>query len=425
VRRPPAASRAVALALLGLLAVAAGCERGSEAGAVLDFWAMGREGEVVAGMMPAFERAHPGVRVRVQQIPWSAAHEKLLTAYVGGAMPDLFQAGNTWLPELVALDALEPLDARLDGSGMARADFFPGILDTNVIDGTTWAVPWYVDTRILFYRPDLLRVAGHDAPPRTWPAWREAMQRVHTRVGGHAILLPLREWQVPVILALQRGARLLRDGERWGNFESRPVRAAFAFYLELFREDLAPRAGEVQVANVYQDFARGDFAFYLTGPWNIGEFRRRLPPDVPWATAPLPAPDDRYPGASLAGGASLAIFRGSRHKDAAWTLLEYLSTPAHQQAFHALTGDLPARQSAWTIPALADDPHAQAFRAQLANVRATPKIPEWERIAAKISQHTEAAIRGGLTLDAALAALDADVDQILEKRRWLLEKEGS
>src|SRR5689334_25379710 len=81
----------------------------------VQLWAMGREGEVVERMLPAFEREHPDVRVRVQQIPWSAAHEKLLTAYVGGAMPDVFQAGNTWLPELVALGALEPLDARIAG----------------------------------------------------------------------------------------------------------------------------------------------------------------------------------------------------------------------------------------------------------------------------------------------------------------------
>src|SRR3982751_1297640 len=34
-------------------------------------WAMGREGEVVAQLIPDFEREHPGVHVRVQQIPWS------------------------------------------------------------------------------------------------------------------------------------------------------------------------------------------------------------------------------------------------------------------------------------------------------------------------------------------------------------------
>ena len=70
---------------------------------------MGREGEVVAELLPEFHRAHPGIKVEVQQIPWSAAHEKLLTAFVGDATPDIAMLGNTWVPEFVALDALEPL----------------------------------------------------------------------------------------------------------------------------------------------------------------------------------------------------------------------------------------------------------------------------------------------------------------------------
>src|SRR5437868_7004634 len=100
------------LARVALLPMLTGCRTRPGAPLVIEFWAMGREGEVVQQLVPAFERRTPGVRVRVQQIPWSAAHEKLLTAYVGDAMPDAFQVGNTWIPELVALDALEPLDAR-------------------------------------------------------------------------------------------------------------------------------------------------------------------------------------------------------------------------------------------------------------------------------------------------------------------------
>jgi len=149
-----------------MLACSLGCHGERAAGTQVDFWAMGREGEVVARLMPEFERGHPGIRVRVQQIPWSAAHEKLLTAYVGGAMPDVFQAGNTWLPELVALGAVERLDASIARSRAVRADdYFPGILDTNVIDGATYGVPWYVDTRLLFYRSDLLSAAGSGAAP--------------------------------------------------------------------------------------------------------------------------------------------------------------------------------------------------------------------------------------------------------------------
>jgi multiple sugar transport system substrate-binding protein len=58
-------------------------------------------------------------------------------------------------------------------------------------------------------------------------------------------------------------------------------------------------------------------------------------------------------------------------------------------------------------------------------VQSTPKIPEWERIANKISQYAEAAIRGSMDVDAALTALDSGVDALLEKRRWLLRQAGN
>ena len=405
-----------------------GCGPAAQTPVVLEFWALGREGEVVQQLLPEFERRNPGVRVRVQQIPWSAAHEKLLTAYAGDAMPDLFQVGNTWIPEFAALRAVEPLDGRLASSTVIEtADFFPGILITHVIDGVTYGLPWYVDTRLLFYRKDLLAAAGQAEPPRTWNAWLDAMQRIRDRSGGagYAILLPLDEWQTPVILALQLGAGLLRDGDRYGAFQSPPFRRAFAFYLELFRRRLAPPVGDTQVGNLYQEFANGYFALYISGPWNIGEFDRRLPPAVNnhWSTAPLPAPDDStYPGLSLAGGASLAVCRCSAHKEAAWKLLEFLAEPARQVEFYRLTGDLPSRQSAWRLADLAGHPPTQAFWEQLQAVQPTPRIPEWERIAARIARYAEEAVRGRLTLDEALAALDRDTDLILEKRRWLMQR---
>jgi len=410
-----------------VFAATTACSRGRDARTVVELWAMGREGEVVAELVPAFEQRTPGVHVRVQQIPWSAAHEKLLTAYVGDAMPDVMQLGNTWLPELVALGAVATLDDRVMASATVHRDAYPpGVLDPNVVDGATYAVPWYVDTRVLFYRADLLRAAGHPEPPATWDDWLAALARVkaHVGTGRYAILLPMDEWQLPAILALQRGAELLRDGDRWGNFASPPVRDALAFYLELFDRGYAPRAGAAQVANVYQDFAQGYFALYVTGPWNLGEFARRLPAELAaeWATAPLPGPDETHPGVSLAGGSSLAVARRSPHADAAWRLIEYLSEPAQQLALYRLAGDLPARSDAWDDPLLRDDRRAQAFGIQLRHVRSTPKIPEWERVASALGEHVEAAIRGRTTLDAALAALDADVDAILEKRRWMLAR---
>jgi multiple sugar transport system substrate-binding protein len=416
----------VATALLVL--IASGCApAASEQGPVeLRVWAMGREGEVLRELVPEFERAHPGVRVRVQQIPWSAAHEKLLTAFVGGALPDVFQVGNTWIPELAALEAIEPVDAEMAD---LRADVFPGLLDTNVVDGRTWGVPWYADTRLLFYRDDLVGAAGVRARPATWSEWVDTLERVqrHARPDHSAVLLPLREWQTPVIFALQRGASLLRDDATRGDFESDTARAAFAFYLDLFRRGLARRDAATQLTNVYQEFAAGRFTYYVTGPWNLGEFARRLPPDVvrAWQTAPMPSPAPGEPGVSLAGGASLVVSRGSPARGLAWQLVRYLVESATQCRLYALAGDLPARRSAWTACGITErDQRAAAFWTQLQSIRATPKIPEWERIAARLSHYLELAVRGDMALDDALAALDRDVDAILEKRRWLRSREA-
>jgi len=384
----------------------------------------------VRELVPEFERRHPDLRVRVQQIPWSAAHEKLLTAFAGGALPDAIQVGSTWIPELVALGALEPLDARIEASTAVRADdFFEGVLEMGVVGGATWAVPWYADTRLLFYRRDLFEEAGWTRAPRSWSEWRESLADLRRVLpaASHPILLPLTEWELPVVLAFQRGAELLRDGDRYGNFTSPAFRAAFDFYLGFFRDGLAPRRGAAEIGNLYQDFAAGSFASFVSGPWNLGELARRLPPELQdrWATAPLPSPEGGAPGVSLAGGAGLGIVASSPHRDAAWRWIEFLASPEQQAAFHAISGDLPARRSAWRDSRLAESPHAQAFRAQLENVRPTPKVPEWERIATRIARHAEAVVRGSESADEALRALDREADQVLEKRRWLLRRETS
>jgi len=93
---------------------------GTQHGEVLKFWAFGAEADQVSALLPAFEREHPGLHVEVQRLALTAAHEKFLTAVAGDATPDLCQLGNSWIPELVALHALEPLQARVAASKVAR-----------------------------------------------------------------------------------------------------------------------------------------------------------------------------------------------------------------------------------------------------------------------------------------------------------------
>lgn len=399
---------------------------GSRTGTVhVEFWGLGREGEVVAEMIPEFERRNPGIKVDVQQLPWTAAHEKFLTAHVGGSLPDVAQMGNTWIPEFHVVRSLEDLTPWVARSRIVRqSDYFAGIWETNLIGTSVYGVPWYVDTRVLFYRSDLLKQAGFDRPPRSWSEWMEVCRRMKESAGRsdfYPVLLPTNEWPQPVIFAVQKGATFVAS-DATAAFDERFV-AGIEFYLSFFRRGYAPVASNAQIANLYQQFAEGEFAMFVTGPWNVGELRRRLPAAMQdrWATAPMPSPDgDPYPGLSLAGGSSLVLFEHSENKEAAWKLIEFLSEPAQQVKFYEKSGDLPARRSAWDAELLAGDDKIVAFRQQLDRTVALPRIPEWERIATMIFEHGELAARGQYDAPAAAKQLDAKVNALLTKRRWVL-----
>lgn len=416
----------IAVALLCLAALLGGCARDTNL-TTIRFMAMGREAEVVSTFINEFERENPGIHVDVQQIPWTSAHEKLLTAFAADALPDTCQLGNTWLPEFAALNSLEPLQPLVDRSKtIVQSDYFPGIWDTNVVDHRLYGIPWYIDTRLLFYRKDILAQAGYDHPPVSWSEWNEQMAAIKKTVGPqrYAVMLPLNEFEQLLSFALQQDDPLLRDDGTRGNFESPGFRRALAFYANMFAQHWAPPMSQTQISNVWDEFFNGFYVFYVSGPWNIREFNKRVPPGLEnsWTTAPLPGPNG--PGAGIASGTSLVVFRSSKHKEETWKLIEFLSRPQIQERFHAAIGDPPPRRSTWELPGLANDTLARAFRDQLERVKPTPGVLEWERIVQEMRYTSERVVRGGEPQDTAVRELDKHVDDILEKRRWMHERDA-
>jgi multiple sugar transport system substrate-binding protein len=398
---------------------AAACSGGQDG--ALTFWAMGNEGTNVPKLMPAFERANPGIHVDIQPLPWTAAHEKLLTAYAGGSLPEVSQIGNTWVSELAAIGALSPVPPQQSG---LLDDQFEAVLDTNRINGAVYGIPWYVDTRVQFYRRDLFQKAGYGEPPTRWADWKQALHRVKRAAGpgNYAILLPVNEFEQLLTFGLQQDDPLLRDNGSRGNFSSPGFKSALAFYKSLFDEGLAPVAAASEIANMWTEFERGFFSVFISGPWTIGEMKTRLPADFQpnWMTAGRPGPNG--PGATAPGGSSLVVFKSARNPDAAWKLVQHLSQPAVQAEFQGLTGNLPARRQAWSAPALAGDQYLQVLGKQLERAQAVPKVPEWERIVTEMQVVAERMVRGEYTIEAAAAEIDQRADRLLEKRRWMLDQ---
>lgn len=407
---------------------ASGCQSVREQRTTISFWGMGTEGERVKVLIPEFERTHPNIHVVVQQIPWTAAHEKLLTAYAGESTPDVCQLGNTWLPEFTMLKALEPLEPFLRQSSLVTLnDFFDGVLKTNIIDSTLYGIPWYVDTRVLFYRRDLLQAAGWSQPPKTWAEMMRlcASMKEQAKARGikcYPLFLPTNEWVPAIALGMQAGGELLRQNKTLGNFSGPNFRKAFTLMADIYRNDYSP-SGMQLIINLYNSFSDGLVAMYITGPWNIGEFSQRIAPDVrdKWMTAPLPSMDSTWPGASLPLGTSLVIFRQSRHKKEAAQLIEFLASREQSLAFYKITGNLPPRKSAWTDTSLANNRYIQAFYQQLQRLTPLPQVPEWEQIVIKLQLYVEHIATNTMTVDEALRRFDSDTDRMLEKRRWLVE----
>jgi len=224
----------------------------------IKFWAMGSEAEVVTKLIPEFEKENPGIKVLVQQMPWTAAQEKLITAVASDNTPDLCQLGNTWIPQFSSLKALTSLNEWINKSASIRKEnYFEGIWETNVIDDKVYGIPWYTDTRLMFYRKDVFEKAGYNHPPKTWEELLDLSRKIKALYKGedkYAIYLPTNEWAPFVIFGLQAGSDLLKDKGTKGNFSGKEFKEAFSFLVNFHKEKLAP-IGISQVTNVYQAFS--------------------------------------------------------------------------------------------------------------------------------------------------------------------------
>ena len=129
---------------------AASVSEGQASGSV-EVWAMGTEGESLGEFASAFVKENPDVDIKVTAIPWDAAHDKIATAIAGGQTPDVSMVGTTWMGEFAATGALDPTPDLIDS-----ARFFDGAWGTTDVGGTNYGMPWYVETRVLYYRTDWL-----------------------------------------------------------------------------------------------------------------------------------------------------------------------------------------------------------------------------------------------------------------------------
>jgi multiple sugar transport system substrate-binding protein len=379
---------------------------GPELSGTLSVWAMGLEGTELHVLADEFMSQNPGVTVNVTPVDWGQAVAKLQTAIAGNTTPDVSQMGTDMMGQFGATGAFEPVPADIDPSA-----FYESAWDTNVVDGQALGVPWYVETRLLYYRTDIAETAGITAPPANWDELKAAAQAMKTQGGAEwGISLGTSNSQEYFPFLWSNGGDIVgADGSPALN--SPQAVEALTFYDSFFAEELSPTSVP-EGFDITPAFVTGTHPMFFSGPWHLSLIETAGGADFTdkWAIAPMTS---KVSATSWIGGGNFVVYKNSQNKDAAWAWVKFLTDPATQALWYETVGGLPAVTAAWNNPALQADPNLQLFGEQLNDTKAVPPAENWSELGAAINDALEAMTTGTVTPQATADQMQSQAESLL------------
>jgi multiple sugar transport system substrate-binding protein len=391
--------------LASLLAACAGCDTRDGQRLTFSGSAVGVEGEVVRRQLDRFAAAHPGVEVELRVTPDAAdQRHQLYVQWLNGHAeePDVLQLDIIWTVEFAAAGWILPLERFPVDAG----DFFPAAMTANHWRGALYAVPWFVDVGLLYWRTDLI-----DAVPATLEDLR-AIARAKTDAARvpFGLVWQGARYEGLVTVFLEHlgafGGAILDDRGRVVVDRPEAVRA-----LRYMRDAVGPDGFVPATVLTWQEeharlaFQNGQAVFMRNWPyaWALLQEPDRSRVAGRVAVAPFPAAEGGRRTAAL-GGSQLAINARTADRDLAWALVDFLTQPAQMLERARTAAQLPARQSVYDDPALAGalSIPAEAIRQALAAAMPRPVTPIYSELSGVLQVHLHRALTGQQTPEAAL-----------------------
>jgi len=306
-----------------------------------------------------FRKHNPHININLTIHPWSRAWDFLMDVAKGrpGAeSPDVMQIGTTWVSTLAFLGLLSPLVG--DERAFGGDSFLPRSWDSCRILGSEgiYAVPWFLDVRVLYYRRDILEKAGiSESSLEDWHGFAAACKKLlELRRRSNDALYPLSvSSQKPGVYVHDlapwvwaAGGDFLNPLQNVSRLASPETVQGLSFFYGLVANGSIPLLGRDTMVPTGGVF-RGDYAMQLCGAWPVGsalnpshpDYQPHLAKNLGVAFFPI-GPKGRY---TFIGGSNLAVSSKSHHPEEAWSFVKFLSTRESQVRHCLAVSALPVR----------------------------------------------------------------------------------
>jgi multiple sugar transport system substrate-binding protein len=374
-------------------------------------------------LLDRFEAEHPGIRVKDETLPASTdeQHQFYVINLEGKSSDfDVLSMDVIWVPEFARAGWLRDLSHLFPAE--ERKNFFPGPVQAVTYGKWAYAIPWYIDSGLLYYRKDLLEAYGF-SPPKTWQELVTMAQTITGRgTDVYGFIWQGKQYEGLVCNVLEyfwgNGGDVIREGRSVINSPSN-IHALTFMYDLIHRYGVTPPLVTTAIEEPTRHiFGSGRALFMRNWPyaWNVFQ-REGSAVRGKVGVSTLPA----FPGqesASTLGGWQLGINRFSRNPAGAEKLVRFLTSPESQKILALSIGYKPTRKSLYQD---GDLQREQPFIAGLYEVfmkaRPRPVTPYYMMITQVMQAEFSAALSGIKTPKSALDSAHKQIEHILQAEK--------
>ncbi|GAK55106.1 sugar ABC transporter binding protein [Candidatus Vecturithrix granuli] len=373
-----------------------------------------------------------GIEVEIVEAPYSNLFEKeVLDMSQGTGLYDIILLDDPWFTQFAESNWLTDLTPFFKAKGEAGLsdDFIPtsaAICHHPYKTGTPYALPFFGNAQMFFYRADLFTKYGMDRAPKTWDEALDMMKKIMAGEKGVYGYVMRGEQGNPVVadfmpILWSFGADMFTEDKTQVTLNTPEALNTVKFFLQL--RDVSPLGSESFDAQELATYMlQGKAAAMINWPAFVPAFEDPKQSKVVGKVGYAPIPDGTAKGSSEIGHWIAAIPAKAKNKEAAFDFIHWATSAEQQKAFAKALGTPPTRKSVFTDPELTSQPafkHYPVLMEAIANSSPRPRIANWNEVENTFGIYLSTMVAKKITPEEALAKSQEEVEKLMKKAGYI------